>query len=85
MRALAITGMVTAFLISMIICGSDMRATPPSARMSAGMRSSAMTATAPAASACVGVGRRWRGAAFPRSDSAVGGRVVWSGLRRLRD
>src|SRR3954452_24100097 len=31
--------------------GSDMRATPPSRRMSAGTRSSAMTATAPASSA----------------------------------
>ena len=31
--------------------GSDMRATPPSARMSAGTRSSAITAAAPAASA----------------------------------
>ena len=47
------TGMVTAFLMPSIICGSDMRATPPSARMSAGMPSRAMTATAPAASACV--------------------------------
>src|SRR4051812_2599013 len=34
-----------------IISGSDMRATPPSLRMSAGTRSSAMTDTAPAASA----------------------------------
>ena len=38
-------------MTSLIICGSDERATPPSALMSAGMRSSAMTATAPAASA----------------------------------
>jgi hypothetical protein len=33
------------------MAGSDMRATPPSRRMSAGMRSRAITATAPAASA----------------------------------
>src|SRR5690349_3452274 len=51
MRALAITGMVTASWISTILSGSAMRATPPSARMSAGTRSSAMTATAPASSA----------------------------------
>lgn len=50
-HTLAITGMVTAALISLIMAGSDMRATPPSRRMSAGMRSSAMTATAPASSA----------------------------------
>jgi len=49
--ALAMTGMVTAFLISAIMAGSDMRATPPSLRMSAGTRSSAITATAPASSA----------------------------------
>ena len=35
----------------MIISGSDMRATPPSRRMSAGTRSSAITAQAPASSA----------------------------------
>src|SRR6185437_3831039 len=51
MRAFAITGMVTAAWISSIFVGSDMRATPPCARMSAGTRSSAMTAAAPAASA----------------------------------
>ena len=51
MRALAITGIVTASWISSILVGSDMRATPPSARMSAGTRSSAMTAAAPASSA----------------------------------
>ncbi len=34
-----------------IMSGSDMRETPPWARMSAGTRSSAMTATAPASSA----------------------------------
>ena len=51
MRALAITGIVTAAWISSIIEGSLMRATPPSRRMSAGTRSRAMTATAPASSA----------------------------------
>jgi len=58
MRALAMTGMVTARLISRMRPGSDMRATPPCARMSAGTRSSAMTAQAPASSAmraCSGV------------------------------
>src|SRR5262249_8295410 len=51
MRHLAITGMVTAFMIDLMRAGSDMRATPPSRRMSAGTRSSAMTAQAPASSA----------------------------------
>src|ERR1700716_257786 len=51
MRHLAMTGMVTASMIWWISSGSDMRATPPSRRMSAGTRSSAMTATAPASSA----------------------------------
>src|SRR5689334_2370208 len=51
MRHFAITGIVTASWISRMISGSDMRATPPSARMSAGTRSSAITATAPDASA----------------------------------
>ena len=51
MRALAMTGMVTAALMASIISGSLMRATPPSRRMSAGTRSSAMTAHAPASSA----------------------------------
>ncbi len=51
MRTLAITGIVTAAMISLIILGSLMRATPPSTRMSAGTRSSAITAVAPAASA----------------------------------
>src|SRR5215467_13333135 len=51
MRHLAITGMVTAAIIDLIRAGSDMRATPPSFRMSAGTRSSAMTAQAPASSA----------------------------------
>ena len=55
MRALAMTGMVTASLMPSIISGSDMRATPPSTRMSAGTRSSAMTATAPASSAILGL------------------------------
>src|ERR1700735_3098571 len=44
--------------IPWIISGSDMRATPPSRRMSAGTRSSAITAAAPASSAilaCSGV------------------------------
>src|SRR3954462_504036 len=51
MRALAMTGMVTASWISTILSGSAIRATPPSARMSAGTHSSAITATAPASSA----------------------------------
>src|SRR5687767_8243905 len=38
-------------MISWTLVGSAIRATPPSARMSAGTRSSAMTATAPASSA----------------------------------
>src|SRR5205823_794942 len=50
-RHFAITGIVTASWISLILSGSDMRATPPSRRMSAGTRSSAMTAQAPASSA----------------------------------
>src|SRR5258707_1279452 len=45
------TGMDTASMIPVIIAGSDMRATPPALRMSAGTRSRAMTATAPASSA----------------------------------
>ena len=45
------TGMVTAALMASIISGSLIRATPPSRRMSAGTRSSAMTAHAPASSA----------------------------------
>src|SRR2546423_8119060 len=51
MRAFAMTGIVTASWISTILSGSAMRATPPSARMSAGTRSRAITATAPASSA----------------------------------
>src|SRR5215831_7168921 len=51
MRALAITGIVTASWISRILSGSAMRATPPCARISAGTRSSAITAQAPASSA----------------------------------
>src|SRR5262245_25996444 len=51
MRHFAMTGIVTASWISLIFSGSDMRATPPSRRMSAGTRSSAMTAHAPASSA----------------------------------
>src|SRR3954454_13217971 len=51
MRALAMTGIVTASWMPRIISGALMRATPPSRRMSAGTRSSAMTAEAPASSA----------------------------------
>src|SRR5229473_4453320 len=57
-RHLAITGTETALMIWSIMSGSLIRATPPSALMSAGTRSSAMTATAPASSAifaCSGV------------------------------
>jgi hypothetical protein len=49
--AFAITGIVTVSIISLIIFGSLILATPPWARISAGTRSSAMTATAPASSA----------------------------------
>ena len=45
------TGIVTASWMPLIIAGSLMRATPPSRRMSAGTRSSAITAAAPASSA----------------------------------
>ena len=51
MRTLAITGMVTVCMISRMILGEAMRATPPSLRMSAGTRSSAITAQPPACSA----------------------------------
>src|SRR4051794_19026956 len=51
MRALAITGIVTASWMPRIISGALMRATPPSRRMSEGTRSSAITAAAPASSA----------------------------------
>eukprot|EP00967_Tisochrysis_lutea_P003591 scaffold4242_cov20-Tisochrysis_lutea.AAC.7 len=51
MRALAMTGMVTAALMALIMEGSDILATPPFLRMSAGTRSRAITATAPASSA----------------------------------
>src|SRR4028118_1947285 len=47
MRAFAITGMETASWMPEIISGSLILATPPSALMSAGTRSSAITATAP--------------------------------------
>jgi hypothetical protein len=50
-RHLAMTGMDTAWMISSIMSGSLIRATPPSARISAGTRSRAITATAPASSA----------------------------------
>src|SRR5271167_1026279 len=55
MRHLAITGMETVLMICLINLGLAMRETPPSARMIAGTRSSAITATAPdfsATSAC---------------------------------
>src|SRR5271157_947694 len=55
MRHLAITGIETVLMICLISLGLAMRDTPPSARMIAGTRSSAMTATAPdfsATSAC---------------------------------
>src|SRR4029077_13798216 len=58
MRHLAMTGIVTASMIERISVGSDIRATPPSLRMSAGTRSSAITAQAPASwaiLACSGV------------------------------
>src|SRR5271165_6321355 len=51
MRAFAITGMLTVFMISRILLMGAMRATPPSRRMSEGTRSRAMTAVAPAFSA----------------------------------
>src|SRR5437763_715550 len=51
MRALAMTGIVTVLWMPSISAGSLIRATPPSRRMSAGTRSSAITATAPASSA----------------------------------
>ena len=50
--------MLTAFWMPLIIFGSLIRETPPAARMSAGIRSSAITVQAPAASAifaCSGV------------------------------
>src|SRR5215469_134155 len=51
MRTFAITGIDTASIISRMIRGAAMRATPPSLRMSAGTRSRAITAQAPASSA----------------------------------
>src|ERR1035437_33229 len=51
MRALAMTGMWTVRMISSILPMLAMRATPPSLRISAGTRSSAITAQAPASSA----------------------------------
>ena len=50
-RTFAMTGMLTASIISLIIFGSDMRATPPCFLISAGTLSKAMTAQAPASSA----------------------------------
>ena len=49
--AFAITGIETVAIISSIMSGSLIRATPPSLRISAGTRSNAITATAPASSA----------------------------------
>src|SRR4051812_32687185 len=57
MRAFAMTGIVTASWMPSIMLGSDIRATPPSLRMSDGTRSRAITAAAPAASAI----RAWSG------------------------
>ena len=51
MRTLAMTGMETVAMISRILRGDAMRATPPSARICAGTRSSAITDVAPAFSA----------------------------------
>src|ERR1700731_2922986 len=51
MRHFAITGIDTVAIISRIFFGEAIRATPPSARICAGTRSSAITATAPAFSA----------------------------------
>src|ERR1700722_1612067 len=51
MRHLAMTGMDTVAMISRIFLGEAMRATPPSARICAGTRSSAITGTAPGFSA----------------------------------
>src|SRR5713101_3326748 len=57
-RHFAMTGIVTDSMIERMSVGSDIRATPPSLRMSAGTRSSAITAQAPASwaiRACSGV------------------------------
>ena len=51
MRHLAMTGMDTVCWISLIFFTGDIRATPPSFRISDGTRSSAITAAAPASSA----------------------------------
>ncbi len=90
MRALAMTGIETAAMIPSIMSGSLIRETPPSARMSAGTRSSAITATAPASSAILA----WSGvttsmitpplsiSAMPRLTRAVpvaGTALDWSG------
>ncbi|KAH3665475.1 hypothetical protein OGAPHI_003660 [Ogataea philodendri] len=48
---LAITGIDTASMMALIICGSDIRATPPSFLISEGTLSRAITETAPAFSA----------------------------------
>jgi hypothetical protein len=51
MRHFAMTGIETATRTASITSTAAMRATPPSRRMSAGTRSSAITAVAPASSA----------------------------------
>src|SRR5258708_13745414 len=51
MSILAITGLETACMISRMIFGDALRATPPWARICAGTRSRAITAVAPAVSA----------------------------------
>src|SRR5437763_47238 len=64
------------------IVGSDMRATPPARRMSAGTRSRAMTAAAPDASAtfaCSGV--TFRGRLWGAVGACGGGGAAVSGHR----
>src|SRR5437588_486790 len=58
-----------------IIVGSDIRATPPSRRMSAGTRSSAITAAAPAALLMRAFER------LPAEDSLLVARVTYELLR----
>src|SRR5882724_8965180 len=91
MRALAITGMVTAEMMPSIMSGSLIRDTPPWARMSAGTRSSAITATAPAPSAmraCSGVTTSMMTpplsiSAMPRLTRAVPVWLAWLGCAAL--
>src|SRR5215204_2809920 len=82
MRAFAMTGIVTAAMMPSIISGAPMRATPPSRRMSAGTRSSAMTASAPASSAILACSASTTSMITPpRSISArprFTGTVPWS-------